>query len=1166
MDLSLHDALTDGAPKSGPDSLVRRDFMASLEKETFDDKVGETVGKTDYRPLLDGKDGKGSSMMPGGQMGTRMPWQEPMGEKHPCPTGQQSAVNSDYLSGPVSSMMGIPGDQWGNQNKGMKDSNIPDSLMGFSQPGMMNMNMGSGGMGGMAPFQTGMPPMGNSQKASPLFASEPHKQSQSQAPFKPNDSYPSAPGHNTQSQDNSAVWTNPNPLAVGESGLQASEGLSLSPSDSVEESPNSDPLSPHGQETGSGDERGTEGVNSGSMQQKRKKKKRRPREEVYDFMDREEAPDSSKEEEGETESGASDCPLSLSSPSKEESWECEIRGRGGGRVRGRKNKSRMKLPEEWGPTPQEPTTPHATPASVSAMVMASGPLSSTLENISSLIADPQTNPFSSFIEDTKPSHTSTSPPLTENPKPSHILNKDPALTDTSTSNLNMFEQPSPAKVNMEWEAEAPVKNTASAPLHYEPMCIDDFKMPPPVATKDVLPPNKEEAALSFTDKDSSDHCRREANASITDQRQLGPKSSPGFSPQVSQTSFLDSVLQTPSASTPASQPQAQSQTTTPQGLPPNTTTSSSFQCTSPPLLSHSSQPDHDTHSPRPAVCSGLNPAAPPFIPTTLPLTEHQEPPLPEPPLLEVKAENKDKQEKADFFPKMDNLNMFDKTEKSDKMEKMENKEKKDQSKKVNADKTNKSEILKDEERIDKTEKNVKNEKVDKPEKTNKDEKMEKKANGENTDKMVKVEKNEKKGTAKSPTTIRSKQDLTSPDSKAKPAVGSTKPNSVKTRPTSLSTGDAAAPLKRSAPTSSSANKKSPVTKATTPTAGTKRPTVAPSQTPTASKSKTPENGTSDRRPPVPKANGTANKDSSSTTATTKPAGPRPSANVPSLRRNTVPKTDIKPGDVKKPTTLKTTPAKPRVPHTSATAPSTPATNGEQPRRRITKPPVPKQTAMERKPAVPRAPRTPRPINAPLPDLKNVRSKIGSTDNMKYQSTGGKVSSAGGSQSKDGQGKVMIVHKKLDFSHITSRCGSKDNIKHVPGGGNVQIQHKKVDLSKVTSKCGSKDNIKHKPGVSTTGGGDVKIEAKANGNGKPKVGSMDNIGLEAEDGQNKAGGMQEKAEGKTSPPGGPPATGARSVAKENGHKEATPHPNPFGGDGLRDPIGMGMDKRIPETTD
>ncbi|XP_064848931.1 microtubule-associated protein 4-like isoform X5 [Oncorhynchus masou masou] len=976
MDLSLHDALTDGAPQSGPDNPVRRDFMASLEKETFDDKVGETVEKTDYRPLLDGKDGKGSSMKPGGQMGTGMQRQEPMGEKRPCPTGQQAAFNADYLSGPVSSMMGKPGE--GNQNKGMKDSNMPDSLM--------------------------------------------------------------------------EVWTNPNSWAGGESRLQASAGLPLSSSNSVEESPYSDPLSPHGshsQETGSGDERGSEGVNSSSKQQKRKKKKRRSREEVYDLLDRQEAPDA-KEEEGETESGASDGPLSPSSPSKEESWECEIRGRGGGRVRGRKNKSRMKLPEEWGPTPQEPTTPHATQASValeSAMVNASGLLSSTLENISSLVAGPQTNPFSSFIEDTKPSHTPTAPPLTENPKPSHILTTDPALTNTFTS---MFEQPSPAKVNMDWEVETPVKNTA-ATLHYEPMCIDDFKMPPPLATKDVLPPKK---ALSFTDKASSDHSRPEVMSSTSDQKQLGPQSSPALSPQVSKTFlFLDSALQTPQASTPASQPQ--SQTTTPQVPPPNNITASSFQTTPPPLSSHSSQPGHDTPSPCPAVGSGLNPAAPPFIPTTLPLTEHQEPPLPEPPLLEVKAENKDKQEKADFFPKTDNLNIFEKTEKSDKMEK---KGKEDESKKVdNADKTSKSEkILKDEEKFHKTEKNYTNEKVDKPEKTNKDEKMEKKENGEKTDKMVKAENNEKagKGTPKSQTTNGSKQDLTSPDSKAK----------------------------------------------------------------------TPENG-----PPVPKANGTANKNGSSTTATTKPAGPRPSASAPSLRRNTVPKTDdTKPGDVKKPSTLKTTPIKPRVPRTSATAPSTPATNGEQPRRRITKPPVPKQTAMERKPPVPRAPRTPRPINAPLPDLKNVRSKIGSTDNMKYQPTGGKVSSAGASQSKDGPGKV-------------------------------QIQHKKVDLSKVTSKCGSKDNIKHKPGVSTTGGGDLKNEAKANGNGngKPKEGSMDNIGLEAGDGPIKAAGMPEKAAGKTSPPGGAPATGAGSMAKENGNK-ATPPPNPFGGDP------MGMDKRIPET--
>lgn len=83
----------------------------------------------------------------------------------------------------------------------------------------------------------------------------------------------------------------------------------------------------------------------------------------------------------------------------------------------------------------------------------------------------------------------------------------------------------------------------------------------------------------------------------------------------------------------------------------------------------------------------------------------------------------------------------------------------------------------------------------------------------------------------------------------------------------------------------------------------------------------------------------------------------------------------------------------RRPAPSAT-PATPvaSTNGENSHRRrvITKPPVPKQTPVEKKPPVPRAPRNPRPINAPTPDLKNVRSKIGSTDNMKYQPGGGKV--------------------------------------------------------------------------------------------------------------------------------------------------------------------------------
>uniref|UniRef100_A0A8C1W222 Microtubule-associated protein n=1 Tax=Cyprinus carpio TaxID=7962 RepID=A0A8C1W222_CYPCA len=57
------------------------------------------------------------------------------------------------------------------------------------------------------------------------------------------------------------------------------------------------------------------------------------------------------------------------------------------------------------------------------------------------------------------------------------------------------------------------------------------------------------------------------------------------------------------------------------------------------------------------------------------------------------------------------------------------------------------------------------------------------------------------------------------------------------------------------------------------------------------------------------------------------------------------------------------------------------------------------------------------INQPLPDLKNVKSKIRSIDNIKYQPKGGQV---------------QIQSKKIDLSHVTSKCGSLDNIRHRPG--------------------------------------------------------------------------------------------------------------------------------------
>uniref|UniRef100_A0A3B3QS46 Microtubule-associated protein n=1 Tax=Paramormyrops kingsleyae TaxID=1676925 RepID=A0A3B3QS46_9TELE len=160
---------------------------------------------------------------------------------------------------------------------------------------------------------------------------------------------------------------------------------------------------------------------------------------------------------------------------------------------------------------------------------------------------------------------------------------------------------------------------------------------------------------------------------------------------------------------------------------------------------------------------------------------------------------------------------------------------------------------------------------------------------------------------------------------------------------------------------------------------------------------------------------------------------------------------------------------------------------------------------------------------PMPDLKNVRSKIGSTDNLKHQPGGGRVqildkkADYSSVQSKCGSkvnlkhvpggGNVQIPNKKMDFSTIQSKCGSKDNMKHVPGGGNIQIVHKKMDLSNVQAKCGSKDNIRHKPG-----GGNIEIKTeKLEFKGQSKIGSLENIGHVAGGGQRK-NEMGKKAEG------------------------------------------------------
>ncbi|XP_044526644.1 microtubule-associated protein 2 isoform X11 [Gracilinanus agilis] len=142
-----------------------------------------------------------------------------------------------------------------------------------------------------------------------------------------------------------------------------------------------------------------------------------------------------------------------------------------------------------------------------------------------------------------------------------------------------------------------------------------------------------------------------------------------------------------------------------------------------------------------------------------------------------------------------------------------------------------------------------------------------------------------------------------------------------------------------------------------------------------------------------------------------------------------------------------TPSYPRTPHTPGT-----------PKSAILVPTEKKVAIIRTPPKSPATPKQLRLINQPLPDLKNVRSKIGSTDNIRYQPKGGQI---------------QIVTKKIDLSHVTSKCGSLKNIRHRPGGGRVKIESVKLDFKeKAQAKVGSLDNAHHIPG-----GGNVKIDSQ-----------------------------------------------------------------------------------------
>ncbi|XP_056404627.1 microtubule-associated protein tau isoform X5 [Hyla sarda] len=166
-------------------------------------------------------------------------------------------------------------------------------------------------------------------------------------------------------------------------------------------------------------------------------------------------------------------------------------------------------------------------------------------------------------------------------------------------------------------------------------------------------------------------------------------------------------------------------------------------------------------------------------------------------------------------------------------------------------------------------------------------------------------------------------------------------------------------------------------------------------------------------------------------------------------------------------------------YSSPGSPSTPTNRSRTPSSNMPPSREPKKVAIVRTP--PKSPASVKsrlqPIPSPvaLPDLKNIKSKIGSTDNIRHQ---------------PGGGKVQIVHKKMDVSTVQAKCGSKDNLKHTPGGGAVQITHKPVDLKHVTSKCGSMSNIHHRPG-----GGNIEVKSEKldfKERVGSKIGSLDNI--------------------------------------------------------------------------
>ncbi|XP_060241203.1 microtubule-associated protein 4 isoform X10 [Meriones unguiculatus] len=305
----------------------------------------------------------------------------------------------------------------------------------------------------------------------------------------------------------------------------------------------------------------------------------------------------------------------------------------------------------------------------------------------------------------------------------------------------------------------------------------------------------------------------------------------------------------------------------------------------------------------------------------------------------------------------------------------------------------------------------------------------------------------------------------SPEKKAKPAP--TTSGGLSKKPMSLASGSVpAAPLKRPAAATATARpstlpardvKPKPITEAKIPEKRTSPSKLAsapalrpgPKTTPTASKATSPSalvsTGPSSRSPATPQP-----KRPSTTKTEGKPAD---------VKRMTA---KSAPADLSRSKTASTSSVKRNSTPTGSAPPAGMASTRAKPTPAPSRPSV--ALSVDKKPTLAKpscsAPRLSRlATTASAPDLKSVRSKVGSTENIKHQ---------------PGGGRVQIQNKKVDMSKVSSKCGSKANIKHKPGGGDVKIESQKLNFKeKAQAKVGSLDNVGHLPAggaVKTEGGG------------------------------------------------------------------------------------------------